>query len=293
MAKSSVLNLKESGFEKLAPSVWKYSPNNEQKASEDSKDNVEPPAMVVLCPWTGAKSGHIDFYTERYKELYPFADIVVITTSLIDICFRSSESKQKRLASALEPIKGKENLLMHVFSDGGSNKACELAEAFKSENKSCLPVKVLCLDSTPGKPHYRRLCKAFSKVLPPLPMMRPVGLVLGSIVIGSKWIFYDCIKGFEQNVMSRTRKRLLDGQLWDPSASRLYLYSKGDALVSSHDIYTHAKESEEKGIPVFTKEFKESRHVRHGKDEAEYWPEIQNTWENRMSTVRNKQVKLA
>lgn len=161
---------------------------------------------------------------------------------------------------------------MHVFSEGGSNKACELAEAYFNITGKRLSFSALCLDSTPGHPRYRRLCNALNKSLPPIPVLRHTGLFFGSAVLGAIWLTYSFVKGGKNNVITRTRRRLLDPAHFDLTAPRCYLYSKDDALIAWQDVCEYAEESMQMGVPVKEVLFEGSGHVGHARHEPErYW----------------------
>jgi hypothetical protein len=217
--------------------------------------------------------------------IFPSADIMIIYTTAKDLCFRSSERKQQRLKRVVSYIKAYDNnskgIMMHVFSEGGSNKACELATAYCVTTRRRLPVSALCLDSTPGLPSYSRLCAALHKTFPKVPILSQAGFVLCGAVVGVIWTIY-VIKGFKNNVITKTRERLLDHVLFDPSAPRCYFYSAGDALVKSEHIERHADSSPRKGFCRITDvHFRNSGHVRHAMNyESDYWKFVQQTWYN-------------
>jgi hypothetical protein len=96
---------------------------------------------------------------------------------------------------------------MYVFSEGGSNKACELAEAYSTTKNSRLPVSALILDSTPGRSHFCRLCDAASKSLSPIPCFRIASLPLTCVTVGTIWVLYCGIKEFEKNIIVTTQAR--------------------------------------------------------------------------------------
>lgn len=170
-------------------------------------------------------------------------------------------------------------ILLHVFSEGGSNKACELADAYLATTHERLPVSALLLDSTPGHPRYLRLCNALNKSLPRVPVLRHTGLVFGSAVLGAIWVSYRFVKGRNNNVITRTRRRLNDGTLFHTAAPRCYLYSEEDALIAAEDVHEHAVESAEAGIPVAEVLFEGSGHVEHAKRSPErYWEAVNETW---------------
>lgn len=276
------------GFMVLAPSIYEYIPPAAYKLSSSIAQGPDALSLIILCSWTGANSKHVAKYTTEYQRLFPSTRILVITTTAKDLCFRNSKRKQERLRPAVDRISSLEYLdtsgndagiLMHVFSEGGSNKACELAEAYYTTTGKRLPVSALCLDSTPGHPRYLRLCKALNKSLPHIPVLRHTGLVFGSAALGALWLTYHLVKGSENNVITRTRRRLLDPKHFDLSAPRCYLYSKEDALIAWQDVCEHATESSHLGVPVTEELFEGGGHVGHARQEPErYWNAVMCTW---------------
>jgi hypothetical protein len=276
------------GFAVLAPSIYEYTPRSAYKLSSSIAQEIDAPSLIILCSWTGANSKHVAKYTTEYHRLFPSTRILVIATTAKDLCFRNSKRKQERLRPAVDHISSLEYLdasnnnagiLMHAFSEGGSNKACEMAEAYYTTTGKRLPVSALCLDSTPGHPRYLRLCKALNKSLPQIPVLRHTGLVFGAAALGTLWLTYLLVKGSENNVITRTRRRLLDPKHFDLSAPRCYLYSKEDALIAWQDVREHATESSHLGVSVTEEIFEGSRHVGHARQEPErYWNAVMCTW---------------
>jgi hypothetical protein len=198
----------------------------------------------------------------------------------------------ERISSA-KYLNGREldcsGILLHVFSEGGSNKACELAEAYYNITATRLPVSALCFDSTPGHPRYLRLCQALNKSLPQIPVLRHVAIIFASMTLGIIWILYTGIKGYENNVISRTRRRLQDPVYFDPNAPRCYLYSKGDCLISWEDVQEHAEESVRADMCVEEVLFEDSGHVGHAKEEpGRYWDAVLATWQSK-DVMKQKQ----
>ncbi|CAG5158192.1 uncharacterized protein ALTATR162_LOCUS5030 [Alternaria atra] len=259
MGKVKTLSNTIPGFTALTPSIYEHEPSFAYEPSCSPKKNTDAPSLILLCSWTGANSRHVAKYTAEYQKLFPFTRIMIITTTAKDLCLRHSKGKQERLRPAVERISSPgyvitsandAGILMHVFSEGGSNKACELAEAYYTTTGERLPVSALCLDSTPGHPRYLHLCNALNKSIPQIPVLRHTDLVFGSAVLGAIWVTYCCVKGFEKNVITRTRRRLLDDIHWDLATSRCYLYSKENALIAWQDVNEHVCESMKMGIPT-------------------------------------------
>jgi hypothetical protein len=111
---SLILDLK-----KIAPSIWERRPS---QPIEKSIYLPKSPDLVLLFSWTGAQSRHI----------------LVIATTINDLCFRSSTTKQRYLPPAVERVLSlgtniSSSSIIHGFSEDGSNKAVAFTEAFSSK----------------------------------------------------------------------------------------------------------------------------------------------------------------
>ena len=248
--------------------------------------------------WTGAHGRHISKYTTEYANMFPSSHIMVVTTSSADFIFRSSKRKQHRLQPAVKyisnlqhiPCRNTGGMLMHVFSEGGSNKACELATAYQRTTGARLPISALYLDSTPGHPRYLRLCSALAKSFPPIPVLQQLATVIATVILGIIWVLYHVVVGFENNPVTQSRRQLLDPKLFDLQAPRCYLYSKKDAMIAWQDIYEHAGESMEHSSSVTEVIFENSDHVDHARKEpSRYWDAITTVW--RQSQERDNHEK--
>ncbi|KAH7130417.1 hypothetical protein B0J11DRAFT_392040, partial [Dendryphion nanum] len=267
------------GFTSVAPTIWEC-PASTNLSSTISQ--AESPDLILLFSWTGASGKHVSKYTRQYQFLFPMSRIMVITTSIKDLILRSSTKRQSRLLPAIGRILSYGNLnriLVHAFSEGGSNKATELAEVYRIKTGQRLPCAALCLDSTPGMPRYLRLCDALRKSLPPNPIIRWAGIAFGSLVLGGVWMIWRGFKGTENNPVTRTRGRLNDDTFWDLHAPRSYLFSRNDAIIAWQDIHEHAQESRRKGVEVFETMFESSAHCNHTvEDPTRYWFSVWLTW---------------
>ena len=272
------------GFELIAPTIWDRIPSTPSTPTED----ISAPSLILLMTWTGAHGRHISKYTTEYAKMFPSSHIMVITTSSADFLFRSSERKQHRLQPAVKYIRNLQQIpccntggiLMHAFSEGGSNKACELATAYQRSTGTRLPISALYLDSTPGHPRYLRLCSALAKSFPPIPVLSQLARVLATIMLGIVWVLYHGFVGYENNPVTKSRKQLLDPELFDLKVPRCYLYSKADAQIAWQDVYEHAGESMQYSGRVTEIIFEESSHVDHARKEpVRYWDAVTTVWQ--------------
>lgn len=266
-------------------SAWEFvpvSPSTQSVACADAD-----PSHILLMAWTGAQIGPVTSYTREYTTRFPNSRIVVVFTSPWDFCFRTSGRKQEHMTPLVKHLlvyreKAPLRLLMHAFSEGGSNKATLLAEAYhRYSGGARLPVDALCLDSTPGHPSFTRLRNALHKSLQPQPLLKYVGMPIGTAVIAGKFAYYALFRSFKNNPISKTRRQLLNPVYFQPRAPRCYLYSKSDAIVSWEEIKQHMQDASGKDIPITDAVFDGTEHCRHarGKDHVRYWQLVVLTWD--------------
>ena len=213
--------------------------------------------------------------------MFPHTPIVIITTTLSDLAFRSERHKQSILGPVVDYIISRHldlNIHVHCFSEGGSHKAIQFAKAYLSATGKKLPLTSLCLDSTPGDHQYHRIARAFKLSLPPNCLLRTLGLIFAYLMLTFLWCFY-AIYGPNKNLMTRIRRGLEDQRLWDTQhVRRCYLYSKNDTLIKSQDVEKHARKAERKGVPVLLATFQHSEHCRHVREDSQkYWSAVRWT----------------
>lgn len=283
-------------FERIAPTIWDRICSTPSTPTE----SIPAPSLILLLTWTGAHGRHISKYTTTYANMFPTSHIMVITTSSADLMFRSSARKQHRLQPAVKyisnlqhiPCRNTGGILVHAFSEGGSNKLCELAIAYHHTTGTRLPIAALFLDSTPGHPRYLRLCSALAKSFPPIPVLKQLAIIVASIILGIIWILYHGFVGYDSNPVTRSRRQLLDPQLFDPKAPRCYLYSKIDALIAWQDVYAHAGEAMEHSGCVTEIIFDASSHVDHARAEPErYWGAVTTVWQQTTQSNQDNAAK--
>lgn len=245
------------------------------------------PSLVLLFSWTGAQQRHISKYISGYAKLFPTSPVLVIETSLKDLVIRSSAEKQRNLQRTIDVMiksgLSNGNILIHCFSDGGSNKAVEFAEAYHARIGHKLPCQALCLDSTPGHPRYLNYAAAFQKSLPQNIIVRCFGLLFGMLTLAIFWFLYYVLIGFEKNVIMETSRRLEDERFWNTkSTPRVYLFSEKDDMIYWRDVERHGVEAARNGVRTMLVRFRNSGHCNHVKEgEKKYWGAVREVWEMR------------
>jgi hypothetical protein len=250
--------------------------------------NLQDPELILLFTWTGARPHHIAKYTSGYTKLFPSSPIIVITTSIKDLLYRTSAKKQRSLIPAILTILSSHldsNFLVHCFSEGGAHKSVQFAKAFLKTTGRHLPVSALCLDSTPGNLQYTKMAQACRKTAKGNPTVGVVASLLAFTVAASYLAVYPVIsdddREHSKRLFTKSRRELNNPHLWDVHAPRCYLFSNTDQVANPESVIKHARSAEELGTEVFLTQFENTGHCGHIRPPANadrYWAAVRRTW---------------
>ncbi|KAK2071408.1 hypothetical protein P8C59_005836 [Phyllachora maydis] len=295
------------GFSLLGPSICiqaKYAarPGKSSRPSSSASSTCSGsttdfnlgPDLIIMTSWTGAHPKHVAKYIEGYQQLYPNTPIMVIRTVIQDLAFRSTKEKMATLAPAVDFIcpgsatatpgslrPAYSNLLLHAFSEGGSNKAVCLAKAYLGTTGARIPVAAFVFDSTPGTPRFGNNLAAFRRSLPRNRAVRALGVPFGFVVLAITWVLFSLFVGYDNNAISKTRRALNDSRLWAIArAPRTYIFSEADDLIWWEDVEAHGVEAAKMhGVTSLLVRFKKSGHCNHVKEnKLFYWNAVRKTW---------------
>jgi len=260
-----------SDFHKIGHNTYLFTP--------ESYSHREP--LILLFAWMGAAAKHIAKYTVGYRRLFPSARIVLVRNTTRDF-FHNEAAYTKLLGPAIEVVKEHVSaggqVLVHSFSNGGSNQMTELAKAWVKCEGSPFPMRAQVLDSAPGKGGWRRSHAAMAMELPRAWIWKLIGSACIHLFLGSLFV-YDLLAG-KENMMTVMRRQLDDPSIFDVRAPRVYLYSKGDAMVGDDEVEEHAEGAERRGWKVTRVRFEKSPHAGHlREDEGRYWAAVMDAWE--------------
>ncbi|KXT14024.1 hypothetical protein AC579_10039 [Pseudocercospora musae] len=286
------------GFRSLSNSISVYRPAGATATGRT-------PTVIVICSWMAAAPKHIAKYTAEYQKLFPFATILLIQSSMIDMT-ASDATMVKRLEMARHVIefdafdaKGDKsgNIFLHAFSNGGGTVATHLAlSLWNSRDKK--PTRIwnkIIFECLPGRPRAEQGVAAISYSLPSNWLIRIIGRFLIRVYIYSG--LFLCWLLRREDMLTRERRRLNathlntssqtttrtsglfrgrsldDRALWDLAVPRLYIYSKADAIVSAIDCHEHALEAREIGFKEVHEEvFEKAPHCGLPREDPErYW----------------------
>ncbi|CBX91353.1 hypothetical protein IAQ61_010708 [Plenodomus lingam] len=261
-------------FDSLGPRMSLFTP---QEAA--------PGQLIILCTWLGAGKKHIAKYAAGYRTIAPRAKILLIESSVWIIA-----SPYTRQWAAIQPAADvvlaglaassqaslKPNIMIHTFSNGGTNSATQLLIVLQRRLGYALPVTGILCDSGPARGTYT---KSFHSMLLSLPkglFWRIIGPII--IMFVTNVLFGSQLIGWEkpERIYRRT---LLDHNL--VNCRRIcYAFSKADTHVDWDDITSHADDARSKGWNVRELLFHGTPHCNHiSKYRDEYFEAMRRVWE--------------
>lgn len=255
--------------------------------------------MIFVGAWMDARDVHIAKYIARYQALYPTAQILLVKCPIKHI--RQPSVAAKAIVPAVpiirEAVGGSDataahqkqpELLVHVFSNGGSSSLYHLYAAYAataSSSDAVLPLHTTVFDSAPGRWTFGRMVAALRASVPPRTSWVLRVLVLAPLFRAMTvvyWLLYFAPWPGRDGRMEPLARYSASHN--DPvrvrEARRAYIYSEEDELVGADAVEDHAAEAEAKGFKVRTERFAGSKHVAHVRlDETRYWEVVEQTWE--------------
>ena len=147
------------GLNQVSPSTYYYQPSK-------TSNSASEPRLIILCTWMAAQPTHITKYITGYQTLFPSSKILLIRCEAPDVIYRSSVTLRRRTQPALEILRSlcarepsRPEILLHIFSNGGSHQATNLLRVV------CVQVNSLLRSSVPGSVSLR--LAALTLRLPP------------------------------------------------------------------------------------------------------------------------------
>jgi len=273
-------------METLSPIVSLYRPPaRPANPATALSDPATPPKLILICSWTGARDIHIAKYITKYQTLYPTSQILLIKSP------RSILLKPSTIPAAVSPAvpvirsvfpsldagsdSSPPELMIHLFSNGGSSSLCALYTAFQP---SILPPHITIFDSAPGASRVAGTVNFFTVGYSSLQraVFTPFIYLFAAVVIAgiSVGLVPDSIAFWAASHNDKAKNR---------EVGRAYLYSEEDDLVDWKDVERHAKQAEEKGFVVRREKFRGTPHVAHARLEGDrYWGVVREMWEARI-----------
>jgi hypothetical protein len=245
----------------------------------------------------GAQPRYINKYTQSYRKRFPTSPILLLRQDGGDLFWRPTWLQVKNMEPAVSVVRAmvdqshrSPKVLLHIFSNGGSYTACQLADVYHNSLPSSgvetrtLPISALILDSTPSLPNSRAAHSAISEMLPKKsPVVRAVAGVLLWVYIGFGLVVDKVLA--REDLVTSLRRKLNSGAFTQDELKRVYIYSQADHLIPARDIESHAEDA--RAVVgkdrVQLEDFGTTRHVGHVMgNEPRYWGLVENLWRESM-----------
>jgi hypothetical protein len=157
------------------------------------------------------------------------------------------------------------------------------------QTSKVLPFTLLVCDSTPGGYTYSenigRWAHAMALGLAPYlpwPFIATKLMCRGMLSI-SHFLFW--VTG-SLSIPEHSCRSIIDPDLIDIAASRLYIGSKADEIIYWKHIIENGEQARRKGFDVRVRVFQDSSHVGHMRMyPEEYWLEIRKAWESAIEKI--------
>ena len=309
------------GFRKIGPRTSLFTPSK-----------PTPGHLIIICTWLGAASKHIAKYTGLYQSIAPGARILLIESNvpilissydhqrdmikpavsvvldtLAEIDYHPGTSATRSISNGHLPngtrsqileTRAQPKVLLHTFSNGGTNTATQLLLVLNSKLHSPLPLSGLICDSCPANGTYWKSYDAMVLSLPKDSASRLLGaLACHCILI----VLYTWIACGNENPASLNRRTMLDSEIVSPGWERsdkgreqdganpeskgrvCYFYSKADKMCHWEDVKEHAETAKALCWGVKEVVFQGSGHCAHfSKDEDKYAKAVKSLWQGRV-----------
>ena len=300
--------------------------------------------LIIICTWLGAASKHISKYIALYRKIAPGARILLIESNVpilissyvkqrdhikpavsavldtlaeCDIGTAPSEdteaasyahnlvdNNKRHVSDPSNTSKSTPRVLLHVFSNGGTNTATQLLIVLNARLEAPLPLVGLLCDSCPAEGTYWRSYDAMVLSLPKDIATRFLGALACHCILV---LLYTWIACGNENPASLQRRTMLDGDTvslrWEGEFGEVngntlkgrvcYFYSKEDRMCLWSDVRRHAEEARKLGWDVREVVFEGSGHCAHySKYEDRYADTVKSMWDGEGEPGKRELSKL-
>lgn len=272
------------GFTRLSPNSYIFTPppttSTLSNPFSDPPLSIPPPDLILLAIWLDAQPKHIAKYISRFRLLYPSAQIIILTSVLLETLTRTPSNNLlwcTPVVSLLASLPPSTNILLHTLSNGGGTSIAAIASLYQSRTGRALPIRAHILDSSPGNSAFCADLRAFTAGLPKNPFLNWGGKLLITALYALFKVVWWMARA--QHPIAVLRRRLNEPRLFPVGAPRAYVYSREDEMVGWRDVEGHVAEARERGYRVRVELFEGSRHVAHmPMDSERYWGIVQEVW---------------
>uniref|UniRef100_A0A8H7KA02 Indole-diterpene biosynthesis protein PaxU n=1 Tax=Bionectria ochroleuca TaxID=29856 RepID=A0A8H7KA02_BIOOC len=267
-------------MEKLGRLVSLYRPTKADASISNSAN--KHPQLIIVSSWTDARDVHIDKYIVKYQTLYPGAPILLLKNTTAEIYRPSRIGPAMKAAVPVvrdvhppRTLPSSPEVLIHIFSNGGSGSIANLYEQFAASAGpgEQFPRHVTILDSSPSVYSVGHALTFVSL------SMSPFQRIVATPFLYIWAIGWSVLVALGLVTTSGDWAKAHNNKPVETEARRVYIYSGTDVLIDDKGVESHAADAEAKGFSVKLERFEGSAHVAHSrKDEDRYWDIVKKTW---------------
>ncbi|KAI1381077.1 hypothetical protein F4677DRAFT_440294 [Hypoxylon crocopeplum] len=272
-------------MKKISPLVYYYEPDM-------TVNSPGAPKLILIASWMDARDLHIAKYVTQYQVIYPASTILLVKFVFKESTFASAANKavepafaylQSRIESGvLSATPTQPEILVHIFSNGGSATTQILYSSFRSQTGRAFPLHTAVYDSCPGLYSFPSLYNVFM-VNFPKGILRLVAIPFVTAFITCLWIWHNPLRIISGEDFLFKNSRIHNDPDLVKQTNRSYVYGKADAMVEWRHVEMHAKQAATKGFVMRREVFEDSAHVSHMRTDGErYWRIVTETWDEAM-----------
>ncbi|KAF7542487.1 hypothetical protein G7Z17_g11532 [Cylindrodendrum hubeiense] len=285
---------------KKGPSIPGFVAVSDQILVQETQNDAERPAnhpdAVLIFGWGDCLPKHVAKYADGYRELFPHSKQIVILAPISKAFFTDLQSRSDSMLPILKVLDSMKassgrtpTILAHAMSNTGGTNYASTLNAFKLKYNEPLPHQLLVLDSTPGSPYMTWAnLKRWSRAMT---LGTAAWFPWPFFITQSIWAMVLCANIAVGWVTGREAPavfsiRAIDDETFESkSARRLFLYGKGDDLITWDDIESYRALATKKGYKTDGEMFEGSGHVGHMRMFPDkYWNAIQESWDQAINT---------
>ncbi|KAI1204546.1 uncharacterized protein F4807DRAFT_454595 [Annulohypoxylon truncatum] len=272
-------------MQKLSPFVHLYEPISSVKGQHT---DLEAPKLILVASWMDAQDLHISKYITKYQSIYPTSKILLVKFVLRESIFASSTRKVVDPAlvylrslinsGVLSLSPPRPEILVHIFSNGGSATTRTLYQLFRDQTGCAFPLHVAVYDSCPGLYSFSSVYSVFMVNFSAF-LTRLIAAPFITAIVAWFWIWYRPFKMLSGEDFLSANQRVHNDMNLVKQTNRSYVYGKADIMVDWRHVERHADQAAAKGLAVRREVFERSPHVSHMRTDGDrYWKIVNETW---------------
>ncbi|KAI0900239.1 hypothetical protein F4806DRAFT_149000 [Annulohypoxylon nitens] len=279
-------------MKKLSPFIYLYEPVEvvESKHPDPDPDpGLAAPKLILIAAWMDARDLHIAKYITQYQSIYPTSKILLVKFVLKESIFASFTREvvgpalvylRSQIDSGILSLSPTQpEVLVHIFSNGGSATTRTLYQEFKAQTSHTFPLHVAVYDSCPGVYSFSTIYNVFMANFSGFLARLIAAPLIATLVVGF-WIWYRPLKILSGEDPLSANSRVHNDIDLVKQTRRSYIYGKADIMVDWKHVENHADQAAAKGFAVRREIFDSSPHVAHMRTCGDrYWKIIKETWE--------------